>query len=73
VPGTGGFQIGGIDQGQRQLLACTFGQQGRQEFFVDLAQPTDSYRFPKLVQHPHVGHFPAIGQVGEATPASLLG
>jgi hypothetical protein len=72
VSGASGLQIGGIDQGQGQIFARAAGQQRFQQLVVDLAQPADPTPFPKLVQHPDVGHLLPIGQVGEATPSSLL-
>ena len=40
---------------------------------IELAQSADAGSFPKLVQHPHIGHGLAIGQVGKATPRALFG
>ena len=39
---------------------------------IDFSQSTDSGSVAKLVQHPHVGHSVAIGQMGKLAPSPLL-
>jgi hypothetical protein len=73
VPGTGGLQIRRIDQSDGHPLARALGQQGFQEPLVDLAQPAHADVFPKLVEHPDIRDGVAVGEVGKATPTSLLG
>jgi hypothetical protein len=39
---------------------------------IDFPQSTDAGSLAKLVQHPHVGHGVAIGQMGKLAPGPLL-
>ena len=48
-------------------------QHRRQQLLVDLPQAADAAALPELVEHPHIGHGLAVGQMGKAAPVSLLG
>jgi hypothetical protein len=73
VSGTRRLQIRGVDQGQRRILDRALGQHRHQQLLIDAPQTADATALPKLVQHPHIGHRLAVGQLGKTTPVALLG
>jgi len=54
------------------MLDRALGQHGPEQLLVDPPQTADPAALPKLIQHPHVGHRLAIGQLGKAAPVALL-
>jgi hypothetical protein len=73
VSGAGRLEVGRIDQRYGKPPAQRPRQQRLQQVLVDPPQSHDAYPLPKIVQHPHIRHRLAIGQMGKLAPGFLLG